>query len=400
MAVQAILAKQREATRKKIEIELQKRKEAEARRKKEIADIENEQKKVQAWTELQQALRSGDDKVAAKSAKTVKSELFSIATEDGTTPLHAAAASGLLECCETMLKRKDFPLEVLIARDRRGWTPLHCAAASVGNGCEVCTLIASQEACQVDLCDHEGRTAIQVAVEWGLAEGKVAITNALSAKLAKARSKAKAKKAANGKGGADSQLDGLEEPQALDVGPAVCFSLCREGRFEECRQIVTSVWPFINQIDHDRHRNLLHYAAAKGQAVLCESILARGDFQGTDQMDLDRATALHLAAAGRHVECCIAIVASSRCFGVNLQDMRDQSPLHLAALRGDAECYNAILAHEDVDLTLKDFRGRTAPDYAIERGLDVEIPRCEPTADSESDMDEPSVDDSDIEVNL
>lgn len=395
MSVQAIVAKQRDATRRKLELELQKRKEAEAKRKREIAAIEAEQKKVQAWVELQQALRSGDDAAAAKSVKSVNKELFSTTTEDGTTPLHLAAASGLLECCEAMLKRKEFPIEVINARDRRGWTPLHCAAASVGNGAEVCTLLASHEACVVDLRDHEGRTAVQLAAEWGLAEGKVAITDAVEEKLAKSNMRATHTTTGNPK----EPTGDLETREAEDVGPGVCFKLCKQGRYEECRRIVAGVWPFVNQIDDDRHRTLLHYAAAKGQAVLCEAILAREDFEGTDKMDLDRATALHLAAASRHVECCTAIVASSRCFGVNLQDMRDQTPLHLAAIRGDDECYNAILMHADVDLTLKDYRNRTAPDYAIERGLDVELPRNEPV-DTESEIDELDIDDSDIDVSL
>merc|ERR1711907_333262 len=98
------------------------------------------------------------------------------------------------------------------------------------------------------------------------------------------------------------------------------------------------------------------------------------DFRNTDHLDLDRATALHLAAANRHVECCIAIVASGKCLNVNLTDMRDRTALHLAAVRGDGECYNAIMSHEGIDLGVRDYRNKLAAEYAIARGLEVQMP--------------------------
>merc|ERR1711865_748486 len=112
-------------------------------------------------------------------------------------------------------------------------------------------------------------------------------------------------------------------------------------------------------------------------------------------MDLDRATALHLASANRHVGCCIAIVASGRCFGVNFTDMRDQTALHLAAVRGDGECYNAILAHEGVDLSVRDYKNKLASEYAQERGLEVEAPVIDCIDDRDLNVDDP-----DLEVDL
>merc|ERR1712187_668014 len=99
-----------------------------------------------------------------------------------------------------------------------------------------------------------------------------------------------------------------------------------------------------------------------------------GDFETADAFDHHRTTALHLAAAHRHAECCYAILASERFKAVNAGDMADRTALHLAALRADMECYETILAHEKCNSALPDCHGKSAPEYAFERGIDAQVP--------------------------
>merc|ERR1712129_58248 len=121
-------------------------------------------------------------------------------------------------------------------------------------------------------------------------------------------------------------------------------------------------------------------AALGGHDELCSAILEREDFTTFDAVDRDRATALHLATGTRHVGCVLAIISSVRFTAVNARDMNDRTPLHLAALRADPESYEAILCHPDCCADMPDGQGRSAAEYAAERGLDVGQPAAETAA--------------------
>mmetsp|Transcript_110198 Transcript_110198/g.355373 ORF Transcript_110198/g.355373 Transcript_110198/m.355373 type:complete len:114 (+) Transcript_110198:769-1110(+) len=54
---------------------------------------------------------------------------------------------------------------------------------------------------------------------------------------------------------------------------------------------------------------------------------------------------------------------------------RRRTALHLAALRGNLECYEAILLHPDCHSGLPDYDGKTAPEYALERGIEADLPQ-------------------------
>lgn len=390
-AVLAAVQKQREKQAEKEALRAREREKEEELRRQELARIEVEKKKAKAVADLKQALGTADDEIAAKNASHVSMDTLTTVWEDGYMALHSAASQGLFVTCETIMKRRDFQPAMLIATDNRGWTPLHLAVASADHGAEVCALIARHDKCHVGARDNEGRTAVALAQEWGFGGVKKAILEAIAERYAKVQAREveiiemEARKASK-IGGTDGRF-----------GPTDGLMLLKSGRIQECIALIKTVWPFINQLDDDKNRSrtLLHWAAREGEPDVCEAVLDREDWKRTDQMDLDRATALHLAAANRHVECCIAIVASGRCQAVNQTDMRDQTALHLAAVRGDVECYNAILAHEGIDLSVRDFRDKLAAEYAIERGMDVEMPII--YRPDERDL---SIDDPNLEVDV
>lgn len=390
-----IMAKQRQKYKNIADQKLKIQTNALESQRAEIAAIQEEKRRRQAWADLKRAFGSGDDRIASESAAMVEMDLLASIWEDGSTALHSAAAQGLLKCCETIVLRKDFQPAILCVQDQRGWTPLHCAVTSAGGGAEICELIANHKACRVGLKDNDGRTAADLAQEWGLASAKSAISEATAGRFAAAIAKATEREELKVADAVQADAHMMEHKE--DAGSTVGFKLFKQGRYEDCIEVIKSAWPFINEIDDDKNRcrTLLHYAAHKGRADVCEAILDREDWESTDRRDLDRATALHLAAANRHVDCCIAIVASGRLLGVNFQDMRDQTALHLAAVRGDGECYNAILAHEGVDLSIRDYKNKLASEHAMERGLEVEPPVIDQIDDRDLEVDDP-----DLQVDL
>ncbi|EFO17225.1 ankyrin repeat domain-containing protein 28, partial [Loa loa] len=81
----------------------------------------------------------------------------------GRSPLHYAACTARLECCEVLLDEKlGLPVD---QKDRNGHTPLMCAAASCyPDAPEVVRLLGSRKINSVTARDIDGRTAMHLAV--------------------------------------------------------------------------------------------------------------------------------------------------------------------------------------------------------------------------------------------
>jgi len=168
-----------------------------------------------------------------------------------------------------------------------------------------------------------------------------------------------------------------EEEHLADLGHEAGFHAVADGRFDDALRLARDgLWRFTNEKD-SKGWTLLHHAAHLGlEEVVC-AMLEREDFYGVDDGDLKAlATPLHLAAASRRTSSCRAIVESGRCTKVNAGDFSGRTALHLAAIRSDLETFRAIVAHEDCDPTLPDRQGKSAADYARERGLDVNLPEA------------------------
>jgi len=395
-AVLAVVEKQKEKRRIANELLEKKRQERIQAEIERILAVEEAKKQREAWLKLKKAFTDGNDNIAAKNAEFVNIEQLAAVWEDGYTALHSAAAQGLTKCCQTLLSREDFLPSMLHQRDPRGFTPLHCAVVSVDNSAEICELLAGHEYCNLKLTDNEGRTPKDLAQEWAMPEAKTAIMEATARRYANSSAVLEARKE-------HDIEEKVRAPSKINMNdkavfnPEAGFKLFKKGRYADVVWIVKSPWPFINQLDDEdnRYRTLLHHAAHRGEPAVCEAILDREDFASCDKFDMDRTTALHLATANRHVECVIAIIASGRCEGVNLQDMRDQTPLHLAAIRCDGECYNAIMAHDEIDLGIRDYQNKLAAEYAIDRGLECDMPIIEKVNEHDREIDDP-----DLQVDL
>jgi len=394
------VAKQKERYRLRQQEALERRLKEEKARKLRAEIEADRERRARAWVGLKQSFGTGNDTIATEAASLVSMDLLASTWEDGGTSLHSAAAQGLLECCESIMTRDDFQgfESMLQVRDNRGWTPLHCAVGSADRGAEICELLAMHPKCCVGIKDNEGRTAADLAQQYGLDCARAAIKQATEMRYAPIAARKRQQEEEEA-----AQIEFVMSQKLSwhdDAGSQMGFKLFAAGQIEDLIELIQNAWPFINEIDANfapqgRCRTLLHYAAHKGESEVCEAILDRHDWKSTDVVDLDRATALHLAAATHHVDCIIAIIASGTVVDINIGDMRDQTALHLAALRGDSECYNALLAHPDVDLGRRDYRKKLATEYAIERGLEV-LP---PVLDAIDPHDLP-IDNPELEVDL
>lgn len=176
-------------------------------------------------------------------------------------------------------------------------------------------------------------------------------------------------------GGLSSEGEEGPPPPPLpeDMGYQAGFKAVEDDRLEDALALArSSLWPFTNEVN-SRGWTLLHLAAFRGFEELCALMCQRKDFKGVDRPEKDFwATALHFAAGKRRPECCRAIVESGRCLDVNAKDNKGHTPLHLAALRGDKESYAAIAAHPDCNPLLPDNDGKSALEYAADRGLEVD----------------------------
>merc|ERR1712129_352545 len=132
------------------------------------------------------------------------------------------------KCCETIILRKDFQAAMLGVQDQRGWTPLHCAVTSAGGGAEICDLIANHKACRVGLKDNDGRTAADLAQEWGLASAKTAISEATTGRYAAVTAKATEREEVKAAETAQADAHMIEHKE--DASSTIGFKLFKQGR--------------------------------------------------------------------------------------------------------------------------------------------------------------------------
>jgi len=364
MAVAAAVARSRQAA-----LERQAQKEALAAEANAL--IERAQA-AQAWEqkkreELREVLQPGNDKVASKLVEKCPSKLFVEVNEDGLTAVHVAAATCCAACIEIMLRRRDLDLKLALAGDSKGRTPLHHAVLNDGQEAKAVKALLKHSKLEARDCD--GLTARQTAQKWGFTEAAAALHVAEESRRRELEAKRKKEEVVE-------EVEVKCNPQ--DITFMAGINAINEGRFDDARAITANMdWRFVNQVDTSSN-TVLHLAALKGLDDVCRNLLGREDFLSCDSKNKNHATALHLAAGNKHVGCVRAIVEGGRFTAVNARDMLDRTALHLAALRSDAESYEAIASHKECRPGIPDRYGKSAAEYALERGLNVELPIPEP----------------------
>eukprot|EP00929_Paragymnodinium_shiwhaense_P095255 TRINITY_DN56275_c0_g2_i1.p1 TRINITY_DN56275_c0_g2~~TRINITY_DN56275_c0_g2_i1.p1 ORF type:complete len:473 (-),score=158.45 TRINITY_DN56275_c0_g2_i1:136-1554(-) len=464
MAIQAIVARQKKEVLAKLERARQEeweRTRAEREAKQEEARLRKARAVLRRWM---QAVRKGDDDVAAEGAIDIDAKLLVGAIhEDGSTPLHQAVARGMSKLAVAILERPDCGAEAVSTLDNKGRTALHIAASTDTTGA-MCELLATHKGCVILQKNHDGETALDVALKWGFPEAAKAIQKvqwwaaeeaakaAAKAKpmdvnfddknalkdWAKGKSKAKSKSKAKAKVSPKAKPKNLAEAKATAEAEAMAKAVAdaealvaadaaaaaaeaeataeaerlvaeeemrlaqeaeeeaaalaaweareipyhhtaaleavEEGRVDDCLRLLNDpMWKFVNEKD-SKGRTVLHAAAMYGYEAVCTAILNRHDFKHPDVFDKERSTALHLAAARKLPECVRAICDSSAFKAVNAADLLCRTALHISAIRADEQCYDIIINHPDCDPAILDHSGRCAPEYAVERGMDVELP--------------------------
>jgi ankyrin repeat protein len=109
----------------------------------------------------------------------------------------------------------------------------------------------------------------------------------------------------------------------------------------------------------------LPLAAFFGRREAAELLLARGGEVNTPARNALKVSALHAALAGPAPEIAHSLVAAGA--DVNAVQQDGVTPLMEAASTGQLELVRLLLAH-DADPKAKDGKGRTAADFARERG--------------------------------
>jgi len=376
-AVRAMLARskqEREERREReaiIEAQLAWERDREAREAREL------EQRQQTWAETVQLVADRDEDKALNKLREINKDipalLASPVAPGGATLLHLAVSRALERIIEAIL---NLDATAVGHTDSDGQTVLHRAAAVDSSGELVAMLVERCRLADLERRDGHGRTPLEVAREWALPEAAQAFMDAREEKAAE-EAEAAAERARMAEEAARERAARKVKAKFPGVGHTAGFDAMREGRYDDALALVKEItWVFVNGKDEGQ-RTLLHLAAARNRPEICEALMEREDFIAECDRDKEHATALHIAAAGEKAECCRAIATAGdhRFSVINAQDLRRRTALHLAALRGNLECYEAILLHPDCHSGLPDYDGKTAPEYALERGIEADLPQ-------------------------
>uniref|UniRef100_A0A665UFP3 Serine/threonine-protein phosphatase 6 regulatory ankyrin repeat subunit C-like n=1 Tax=Echeneis naucrates TaxID=173247 RepID=A0A665UFP3_ECHNA len=230
----------------------------------------------------------------------------------GYTPLHAAAASGHLDAVQYLLRLGNWRtngvlcVELMKCPSYRK-SPLHIAAM---HGRFTGSQILIQNGAEIDCADMYGNTPLHVAARYGQ---ELLISTLLT-------------------NGADKARQGIHGMLPLHLAalygfPDCCRKLLSNGQFYNIMQSQISPAGFDINILDDNGRTCLH-AAASGGNVDCLNLLLNNGAD-VDIKDILGRSPLHYAAANGNSHCTISLVRAGA--NVNGLDLMGCSPLHYAA---------------------------------------------------------------------
>uniref|UniRef100_A0A6Q2XQ92 Ankyrin repeat domain 52 n=1 Tax=Esox lucius TaxID=8010 RepID=A0A6Q2XQ92_ESOLU len=261
-----------------------------------------------------------------------------------------------------------------MCRDKRGYTPLHAAAASgqidvvkylLRLGSEVNP--SSAKALCIDEPNAFGNTALHMACY----TGQEAVANELVNRGANVNQPNHrgctplhlAAVSTNGalclellvNNGADVNMQSKEGKSPLHMAAI-------HGRFTRSQILIQNG----GEIDCvDKYGNTpLHVAAKHGHELLISTLMTNG--ADTARQGIHGMFPLHLAVLYGFSDCCRKLLSSAG-FDINTPDSLGRTCLHAAASGGNIECLNLLLS-SGADLSKKDKLGRAPLHYAAANG--------------------------------
>uniref|UniRef100_A0A4W5NNA9 Ankyrin repeat domain 52 n=1 Tax=Hucho hucho TaxID=62062 RepID=A0A4W5NNA9_9TELE len=254
-----------------------------------------------------------------------------------------------------------------MCRDKRGYTPLHAAAAS--GQIEVVKYLLRLGS-EIDEPNAFGNTALHMACY----TGQEAVANELVNRGANVNQP-------NQRGCTPLHL------AAVSTNGALCLELLsRLGK----KGLVAPKWHPVPYIVHkcgeidcvDKYGNTpLHVAAKHGHELLISTLMTNG--ADTARQGINGMFPLHLAVLYGFSDCCRKLLSSGQLysivsslsnehvlsagFDINTPDSLGRTCLHAAASGGNVECLNLLLS-SGADLSNKDKLGRSPLHYAAANG--------------------------------
>nr|CRZ22920.1 BMA-MLT-4 [Brugia malayi] len=310
----------------------------------------------------------------------------------GRSPLHYAACTARLECCEVLLDEKlGLPVD---QKDRNGHTPLMCAAASCHpDAPEVVRLLGSRKISSVTARDNVGRTAMHLAI---IAQNTTVVDillNELQCPSETFDNDARTPLHYAAKRGFDEVVKKLLAAKARNatrdcygISPAhyavlnghcnvVDQLMISAGRMEQYDSDGRScfMWSVIadqellvqhfleyyqpNRNHKDKYGyTALHHAAHIGSLRLIKLLVKEG--WNIHEVDETGATALHLAAAKGFTNVArLLVMVGANCEHI---DQQGRTPIFYACLGGQAHTLSVMVTELNCKIMHTDKLGRTA----------------------------------------
>uniref|UniRef100_A0A1I8EC26 ANK_REP_REGION domain-containing protein n=1 Tax=Wuchereria bancrofti TaxID=6293 RepID=A0A1I8EC26_WUCBA len=310
----------------------------------------------------------------------------------GRSPLHYAACTARLECCEVLLDEKlGLPMD---QKDRNGHTPLMCAAASCyPDAPEVVRLLGSRKINSITARDNDGRTAMHLAVVAQNTTVVDILLNELECPSETFDNDARTPLHYAAKRGFDEVVKKLLAAKARNatrdcygISPAhyavlnghrsvVDQLMISAGRMEQYDSDGRScfMWSVIadqellvqhfleyyqpNRNHKDKYGyTALHHAAHIGSLRLVKLLVKEG--WNIHEVDDTGATALHLAAAKGFTNVTrLLVMVGANCEHI---DQQGRTPIFYACLGGQAHTLSVMVTELNCKIMHTDKLGRTA----------------------------------------